>query len=155
MAAWPLTTKHELHPPVGRGNWARNLTYRDDNYARYHRTSGTQGKPLVVLDTAADWQWWIDTWQFVLDAAEVTPEDRVAMAFSFGPFIGFWSANDALIARGALVDSLRRDEQCGATAIDLRRAGHDRLLYAQLRTPPGRPRAERKAGPGGFLRCGP
>ena len=25
------------------------------------------------------------------------------MAFSFGPFIGFWSANDALVARGAMV----------------------------------------------------
>ena len=57
---------------------------------------------MVVLDTQADWEWWIKTWQFVYDAAEVGPEDRVFMAFSFGPFIGFWSANDAAIARGAL-----------------------------------------------------
>ena len=58
---------------------------------------------MVVLDTASDWQWWIDNWQFVLDAAEVGPEDRALMAFSFGPFIGFWSANDALAARGVMV----------------------------------------------------
>ena len=38
-----------------------------------------------------------------LDAAEVTPHDRVLLAFSFGPFIGFWSAHDAAIARGSLV----------------------------------------------------
>lgn len=58
---------------------------------------------MVVLDTDEDWQWWIDSWQFVLDAAELTEQDRVFMAFSFGPFIGFWSANDAVAARGSLV----------------------------------------------------
>jgi phenylacetate-CoA ligase len=58
---------------------------------------------MPVLDTQQDWQWWIETWQFVLDAAEVGPEDRVFLAFSFGPFIGFWSAYDASIARGTLV----------------------------------------------------
>jgi phenylacetate-CoA ligase len=58
---------------------------------------------MPVLDTPEDWQWWVETWQFVLDAAEVGPEDRVFLAFSFGPFIGFWSAHDAAIARGTLV----------------------------------------------------
>jgi phenylacetate-CoA ligase len=58
---------------------------------------------MAVLDTAEDWQWWLDGWQFVLDAAEVGPQDRALMAFSFGPFIGFWSANDALVQRGAMV----------------------------------------------------
>jgi phenylacetate-CoA ligase len=56
-----------------------------------------------VLDTAEDWQWWIDCWNYVLDAAGVTHEDVALMAFSFGPFVGFWSAHDAVIARGALV----------------------------------------------------
>jgi phenylacetate-CoA ligase len=57
----------------------------------------------VVLDTAEDWEWWIGCWQFVLDAADVGANDRALLAFSFGPFIGFWSAFDALVARGALV----------------------------------------------------
>jgi phenylacetate-CoA ligase len=56
----------------------------------------------VVPDTADDWQWWVDCWQFVLDAAQITPSDRVMLAFSFGPFIGFWSAFDAVIDRGAM-----------------------------------------------------
>ena len=69
---------------------------------RFHQTSGTHGRPLPVLDTAADWQWWLDCWQYVLDAAEVTADDRAFLAFSFGPFIGFWTAHDALRgARGA------------------------------------------------------
>ena len=58
---------------------------------------------MIVVDTPRDWQWWINTWQFVLDTANVTSADVVLMAFSFGPFIGFWSANDALAARGAMV----------------------------------------------------
>ena len=45
----------------------------------------------------------MDTWQYVLDAAEITPEDRALLAFSFGPFIGFWSAHDALLDRGTMV----------------------------------------------------
>src|SRR5439155_14646097 len=72
-------------------------------YVRYHHTSGTRGRPMPVLDSAEDWQWWIDCWQFILDAAEIGPEDRAVLAFSFGPFIGFWSAHDALVARGGLV----------------------------------------------------
>jgi phenylacetate-CoA ligase len=103
LADWPLTTKQELVPPAGQGDLAANLTFAPRQYAHYHRTSGSHGRPLVVLDTGDDWQWWIDTWQFVLDAAEVTADDRAAMAFSFGPFIGFWTANDALVQRGAMV----------------------------------------------------
>jgi phenylacetate-CoA ligase len=72
-------------------------------YQRYHRTSGTKGKPMVILDTSQDWQWWIDTWQYVLDACGIHSGDRIMMAFSFGPFIGFWSAHDACLARGCMV----------------------------------------------------
>jgi len=82
---------------------AANLTYPPDRYARLHQTSGTRGRPLIVLDTAEDWEWWLEGWQYVLDVAEVCPNDRVLMAFSFGPFVGFWSAYDAIVRRGAMV----------------------------------------------------
>ena len=52
-----------------------------------------------------DWQWWLESWQYVLDAADIGPGDRVVLAFSFGPYIGFWSAHDALVARGAMAVS--------------------------------------------------
>lgn len=99
----PYTVKDELVSGGADGDFAANRTYPLDQYARFHRTSGTRGRPLAIVDTAEDWAWWIDLWQFVLDAAAVTAEDRVFMAFSFGPFIGFWSAYDAASARGALV----------------------------------------------------
>ncbi|QGJ70171.1 Phenylacetate-CoA ligase subunit [Planctomycetales bacterium 10988] len=99
----PLTTKEELQQ-AGEDPWnSPHLTEPIEQYIRYHQTSGTKGKPLTVLDTREDWQWWLDCWQYVLDAAEVIPEDRVFMAFSFGPFIGFWSAHDACLQRGCLV----------------------------------------------------
>lgn len=108
LADLPYTFKDELLGGRGgakahSGDIAANLTYPFSRYVRFHRTSGTRGRPLAVLDTADDWQWWCRTWQYVLDAADVQPDDRALLAFSFGPFIGFWSAYEALAARGALV----------------------------------------------------
>lgn len=103
LADFPTTSKDELVGNGQPGDLAANLTYPLERYVRFHRTSGTRGRPLVVLDTAADWQWWLDGWQFVLDAAELEPQDRALMAFSFGPFIGFWTACDALVQRGVMV----------------------------------------------------
>ena len=102
LAKLPFTTKSELISDNTEGNSAVNLSYAAEQYVRFHRTSGTTGSPLVILDTATDWQWWIDTWQYVLDAAGITELDRAFLAFSFGPFIGFWSAHDAIVARGAM-----------------------------------------------------
>jgi phenylacetate-CoA ligase len=99
----PFTTKAELsedaaaHPPFGS-----NLTYPLDRYTRLHQTSGTTGRPLRVLDTAESWQWWRDCWEPIYRAAGVTKDDRIFFAFSFGPFIGFWSAFAGAEQLGAL-----------------------------------------------------
>jgi phenylacetate-CoA ligase len=101
----PLTTKAELladqasHPPFGT-----NLTFPADRYVRLHQTSGSSGdQPLRWLDTAESWEWWEQIWaDHVYRAAGVTAEDRVFFAFSFGPFIGFWSAFGGAQRLGAL-----------------------------------------------------
>lgn len=103
LSELPCTFKEELATAPWSGEFAANLTWPLEQYVRFHRTSGTRGKPLIVLDTAEDWRWWLHCWQFILDAAEIGPEDRIVLAFSFGPFIGFWSAFEAAAARGALV----------------------------------------------------
>ncbi len=103
LTLWPTTTKEELLPDQDDPlHLARNHSWPPDRYVRFHQTSGSRGRPLRILDTAEDWQWWIDAWQWVLDAAEVGPRDRALLAFSFGPFVGFWSAFDALVHRGVL-----------------------------------------------------
>jgi phenylacetate-CoA ligase len=103
LAELPLTTKDELIGDGSRHALPANLTWPLERYVRFHQTSGTHGRPLAVYDTADDWRWWMEVWQYVLDAADVTAADRALLAFSFGPFIGFWSAHDALVARGAMV----------------------------------------------------
>ena len=103
LADLPFTNKEEILPRAPHASCPANLTFPPEAYIRFHQTSGTRGRPLPVFDTADDWQWWINGWQHVLDVADITHRDRAMLAFSFGPFIGFWSAFDALVARGAMV----------------------------------------------------
>jgi len=109
VAGWPefhglpFTTKEELsRDQVANPLYGSNLTYPLDRYVRVHQTSGTTGRPLRWLDTAKDWAWFADGWVTVFRAAGVTPSDRIFFAFSFGAFIGFWSAFEAARALGAL-----------------------------------------------------
>lgn len=115
LAHLPFTGKSELvadqeaHPLYGT-----NLTYPLAEYVRLHQTSGTTGKPLKILDTQESWDWWAECWTSVYRAAGVGREDIVFLAFSFGPFIGFWSAYEGAKRLGALtvpgggMDSLQR-----------------------------------------------
>ena len=102
----PLTSNHDLsadqirHPPFGS-----NLSEPLGSYSKYHQTSGTTGKPLLVLDTPQSWDWWCDCWDSVLDVCGVRDDDRAFFAFSYAPFIGFWSAHDAIARRGILAVS--------------------------------------------------
>ena len=99
----PFTTKADLvadqeqSPPLGTV-----ATYSAGEYTAYHQTSGTSGRPLVVLDTPESWEWWAECWQYVYASAGVHPRDRIFFAFSFGPFIGFWSAHAGARRLGAL-----------------------------------------------------
>lgn len=103
FAQLPFTTKSELvedqsaFPPLGT-----IATYSRERYLTYHQTSGTTGRPLIVLDTPESWDWWTECWQYIYRAAGVTDRDRLFMAFSFGPFIGFWAAHAAALKLGAL-----------------------------------------------------
>src|SRR5256884_7311532 len=127
LSSFPYTAKQELvadqefHPLFGS-----NLTYPLNEYIRLHQTSGTTGRPLKVLDTQESWDWWAECWTSVYQAAGVTRDDIVFLAFSFGPFIGFWSAYEGAKRLGALtvpgggMDSLQRlraIQEIGATVL--------------------------------------
>ena len=92
-----LSRDQELSPPYGT-----NLSFPAERYVRVHNTSGTTGNPLKVLDTNESWAWWADCWSAVYRAAGVTSSDRILFGFSFGPFIGFWSAFAGANKIGAL-----------------------------------------------------
>ncbi|HYM67571.1 MAG TPA: phenylacetate--CoA ligase family protein [Patescibacteria group bacterium] len=120
----PLTTKGEIladqaaHPPFGT-----NLTHALERYVRLHQTSGSSGaQPLRWLDTEESWSWWRRIWaDHVYAAAGVSGSDRIFFAFSFGPFIGFWSAFGGAERLGALAVSggAMTSEQRLRTMIDV------------------------------------
>lgn len=100
----PFTLKNELvadqeaNPPYGT-----NLTFPLERYTRFCQTSATStGQPLRWLDTPESWQWMLSNWRRVYEASGVTAADRVFFAFSFGPFLGFWTAFDAAEQIGCL-----------------------------------------------------
>jgi phenylacetate-CoA ligase len=99
----PFTTKAELlasqaeHPPHGE-----LLTYPPERYTRMHQTSGTHGRPLRWLDTPESWSWMLDCWLTMMRMAGIGPGDRLFFAFSFGPFLGFWTAFEAGARLGCL-----------------------------------------------------
>ena len=104
LARLPLTTKHELmEDQDAHGPFGHNLTYPVEQYVRFHQTSGTTGVPLKVPDTEAGWQWWGRCWGHVLAGAGVSAADRIFMAFSFGPFVGFWAATEGARQLGAML----------------------------------------------------
>tara|TARA_B100001123_G_scaffold301559_1_gene336554 strand:+ start:11485 stop:12789 length:1305 start_codon:yes stop_codon:yes gene_type:complete len=98
----PFTDKAELiadqnsTPP-----WGTALSEPLTNYTRYNQTSSTTGRPLRWLDTNASWQWMLECWKAVYQAAGVTSTDRIFFPFSFGPFLGFWTAFEAGTQIGA------------------------------------------------------
>jgi phenylacetate-CoA ligase len=93
----PFTTRHELvrdrlaSPPYGT-----DLTYPVEHYVRCHQTSGTTTVPMRWLDTRESWDHIVTNWVRILEAANVERRDRFFFAFSFGPFLGFWSALEAV-----------------------------------------------------------
>ena len=66
LGQFPFTVKHDLINESDPAGFAKNLTFAPNAYTRFHRTSGTSGRPMVVLDTQNDWNWWMEAWQLSL-----------------------------------------------------------------------------------------
>jgi phenylacetate-CoA ligase len=103
FARVPFTFKQALvddqraNPPYGT-----NLTYPLERYTRFSQTSGTTGAPMRWLDTPESWDWMANKWVQVYRACGVETADRIFFAFSFGPFLGFWTAFDGGSRLGCL-----------------------------------------------------
>lgn len=92
-----LVEDQKIHPPYGT-----NLTYPLDAYTRINQTSGTAGTPMRWLDTPQSWDWMLGNWIRVYQATKVTSQDCIFFPFSFGPFLGFWTAFEAATRLGCL-----------------------------------------------------
>jgi len=100
----PFTTKDELkqdqaeHPV-----WGTLLAVPFEQCLRVHMTSATTGRPLAFLDTAEDWQGFYHSYARSLHAFGIRGSDMVMAAFSYGPWIGYWSGFYAAQDLGCLV----------------------------------------------------
>lgn len=127
IAGLPLTCKQDLledqreNPPFGS-----NLTFPPELYTHLNHTSGTTGDTLRILDTDDDWRWWASCFARVLHATGIGPGDRVALAYSFGPYVQFWASYAGVLEAGATavplggMESLQRVQTIGdyrATAL--------------------------------------
>ncbi len=128
IAQVPFTTKADIqadrlaNPPFGT-----NLTRAIHQYTRFCQTSGTStGEPMAWVDTPESWEAMLKCWQRVFEAAGlVKGRDRIFFAFSFGPFLGFWTAYEAaakdflVIPAGGLSSQARLETMAryGATVL--------------------------------------
>lgn len=128
IAQVPFTSKADIqadraeNPPFGT-----NLTRAIHQYTRFCQTSGTStGQPMAWLDTPESWEAMLKCWQRVFEAAGLVKGcDRIFFAFSFGPFLGFWTAYEAaakdylVIPAGGLSSQARLEAMAryGATVL--------------------------------------
>jgi len=101
--SFEFTSKLELqnsqtsNPPYG------DFHYLDKaQYNRFHQTSGSTGKPLLFLDSKDGWEWLLNNWLKIFALAGIEKGDRLFFPFSFGPFLGFWTAFEAACKAGCL-----------------------------------------------------
>jgi phenylacetate-CoA ligase len=152
LAKLPLTTKTELaEDQAANPPWGTALTEPLERYTRYCQTSSTTGRPLRWIDTNESWQWVLDCWKSVYQAARVEPGDRVFFPFSFGPFLGFWAGFEAgcqmgmqCVPGGGMSSAIRLAmiEGIGATVVCCTPTYALRLAEIAAQERPGRPLAQ-------------
>ena len=100
----PFTTKDELKEnQAAKPPWGDVLAVPFSEVLRVHMTSATTGRPLAFLDTADDWRGFYHSYARSLYAYGVRQADMVMAAFSYGPWIGYWSGFYAAQDLGCLV----------------------------------------------------
>jgi phenylacetate-CoA ligase len=100
----PFTTKDELkQDQADHPLWGDLLAVPFEQCLRVHMTSATTGRALAFLDTKDDWYGFYHSYARSLYAFGVRAADMVMAAFSYGPWIGYWSGFHAAQDIGALV----------------------------------------------------
>jgi phenylacetate-CoA ligase len=66
-----------------------------DEVTIFRQTSGTTGQPVYQPDTWQDWEWWMESWSYILWAQGYRPWDRVFIPFGYNIFVAFWAGHYA------------------------------------------------------------
>jgi phenylacetate-CoA ligase len=61
----------------------------------FRQTSGTTGTPVYQAETWQDWEWWSESWAYILYAQGYRSTDRVFIPFGYNIFVAFWAGHYA------------------------------------------------------------
>jgi phenylacetate-CoA ligase len=93
----PMTDKGMLRdvqsrPPFPYGDI---LAVPIEDVTEFRQTSGTTGTPVYQADTWQDWDWWAESWAYILYAQGYRATDRVFIPFGYNIFVAFWAGHYA------------------------------------------------------------
>jgi len=74
-----------------------------EDVTEFRQTSGTTGQPVYQPDTWEDWEWWAESWSFILYAQGYRKTDRVFIPFGYNIFVAFWAGHYACEKMGCEV----------------------------------------------------
>ena len=74
-----------------------------EDVTEFRQTSGTTGQPVYQPDTWTDWEWWAESWSYILWAQGYRPKDRVFIPFGYNVFVAFWAGHYACEKMGCEV----------------------------------------------------
>ena len=98
-----------------------------EEVVEFRQTSGTTGQPVYQPDTWQDWEWWAESWAYILYAQGFRRTDRVFLPFGYNVFVAFWAAHYAAekmgceVVPGGVLDTAARILKIQ----ELRATGHD------------------------------
>jgi phenylacetate-CoA ligase len=85
-----------------------------EEVVEFRQTSGTTGQPVYQPDTWQDWEWWAESWAYILYAQGFRRIDRVFLPFGYNVFVAFWAAHYAAeklgceVVPGGVLDTAAR-----------------------------------------------
>jgi len=93
----PKTEKDMLrevqqHDPFPYGDM---LSVPIERVTVFRQTSGTTGTPVYQADTWQDWEWWAESWCYILYSQGYRDTDRVFIPFGYNIFVAFWAGHYA------------------------------------------------------------
>ena len=74
-----------------------------ERVTEFRQTSGTTGQPVYQADTWQDWDWWAESWSYLLYAQGYRAEDRLLLPFGYNIFVAFWACHYAAEKMGVEV----------------------------------------------------
>lgn len=93
----PTLQKEDYRSAQAKDPWpyGDSLCVPLEKVTEYHQTSGTTGQPVYQPDTWQDWEWWNESWAYILYAQGFRNTDRVFIPFGYNIFVAYWAGHYA------------------------------------------------------------